>query len=221
MDLADYVGQSVRIRVTGSIGFTGSSFNSDIALDEISFGELGCSIGGAPTNLQVSNLPDAVELSWDTVAGATICQVQGEQILPLGDHDKRNLFAPPNPESFEVPLSYLGAGTTWRWHVRCACSVLPEISTPWSVEDTFNTPVLREMEYLQSELLVQSMNDGQLSILKADDRPAKLELYDLNGRLQFAVSMNTQHMQLSIADLPSGLYFLKVEGYKAESVLKY
>ena len=49
----------------------------------------------------------------------------------------------PSRGTFDVPYAAAGAGTTWQWQVRCACSISPIDATPFSAPDTFSTPLLR------------------------------------------------------------------------------
>ena len=101
-----------------------------------------CSTTSAPTNLVTTPLSNRFQLSWDPIPFSVACQVKGSRISPPGPNPTVNIVG-AEPTSTLVPYAVAGAGTTWNWQVRCACSISPISATPFSTFGNFTVPTLR------------------------------------------------------------------------------
>jgi len=188
---------------------TSSSITVDITCSST------CSSATAPTGQSHTTLSNRIRLDWTPNAGAVGCQVNGKRV-PTGPQPSVNVLSAPY-NTTNVPFSVAGAGTTWTWRVRCACSITPLDVSPYTVYgDTFSIPVAREMQDLPSA--------EQLNMLSLYPNPAtnqltveggmgmnSLEIIDAVGRLRQVMQIQEwsggqQTIQLN--NLEPGFYML-------------
>ncbi len=175
-----------------------------------------CSSATAPSNLNSSVGGSSVSLTWNPIPESVACQVRGTRISPPGPTGNQNLVG------FElsgttVPFGALGAGTTWQWQVRCACTTTPPIdATPFSATNTFSIPVLREMDLSAVVEAWPNPADQLLNVRyeAAFDGQPIVRLTDMLGRTvlqtQTAVAAGVNTLELNTAGLAAGHYLLHV-----------
>jgi len=184
--------------------------------------EVACNSANLPSNQTHVNLATRVELNWDPIPGAVGCQVNGKR-LPTGPQPSVNVLSAPY-NSTNVPYAIAGAGTTWTWRVRCACSITPlDVSAFSAYGDTFSIPVAREMAQLEgltvypnpaTDLLLLNFSNNQ-------DETLSVEILDMLGRVvlvqQNAVVSGANTIQLAVGSLEPGTYFVRVGQTEAQA----
>lgn len=163
-----------------------------------------CSSASAPTSLS-SVVSSNVLLSWNPIPGSVACQVRGRQLPGTSYATAAPVLGSP-PSSISIPRGALTPGADYAWIVRCACSISPVDATPFSVEDTFSTPLARTAD------AAASANSGTIvpnpashwATVPGAAPDATLMLYDATGRLrqQAPAGQNS----LDVSGLPAGLY---------------
>jgi hypothetical protein len=169
-----------------------------------------CSSATPPSNPSSVVGATRVDLSWDAIPGSVACQIKAERLVPAGPSPSQNLFGPA-PSATSVPFAVLGNGTTWRWQVRCACSVSPIDATGFSTFDTFAVPVAREGELAPLPELTLFPNPAtDLLYVESDFGMTELVVVDALGRTVRSTQAEawTTRQELQIGDLPAGLYVL-------------
>lgn len=167
-----------------------------------------CSSATPPSGLSSSLTATKVNLSWNPVPGSVACQIGAQRITPAGPSPSQNLFG-PEVSGTSVPFTLLGNGTTWRYRVRCACSVSPIDATAFSDWDTFAVPVAREGQVLElPELTVLPNPATDFAVVETGFGLEELLVTDALGRVVRSVPASGWDGQTRIAvgDLPSGLY---------------
>jgi len=174
-----------------------------------------CNSAVAPTGQSHTVLGNRVQLNWVPNAGAVGCQVNGKRV-PTGPQPSVNVLTAPY-NSTNVPFAVAGAGTTWTWRVRCACSITPLDVSPYTAYgDTFSIPVARETQDLPAA--------EQLSVLSLYPIPAtnqltvnsgvglnSLEIFDAVGRLRQVVQTqewSAAQQTIQLDNLEPGFYLL-------------
>lgn len=189
----------------------------DVAGVAIAAGDEGtgtaCSTAIPPQNPTHVDGTSAATLSWDPVSGSVACQVKGTRLVPPGPSPSINLFG-AEPTTINVPYAAAGAGSTWEWSVRCACSTSPIASTGFSETDTFNVPGPGKMA---AEVLAEAFPnpaDGFTSIQLNEGLPhiTEIRVMDLSGRVVdwLQLPAEVRNVQLDVAHLESGVYFVQV-----------
>jgi PKD repeat protein len=183
---------------------------------DVNQGEPVCDASLPPTGLQALVLPSVVALSWNPIPQSVACQIQGQRLVPPGPTPVQNIIG-FQPSSFNLPITLAGPGSTWRWRVRCACSIDPRITTPYSGWDTFSIPLARQLAALP-ELTLFPNPAGELLNLDLRHMPettVEIRVLDAQGRIQTAVehAVNPEGtaISLSLEGLPGGLYSVMVE----------
>ena len=164
----------------------------------------------------------SVALSWDAVPGSVACQVRGTRLVPAGPSPTQNIFG-MEPSSSNVPFGAAGAGTTWEWSVRCACSTSPIDATAFSETDTFSVPSLRMAEAIELNVFPNPSTDVVNMTWNADaSADATIELLDILGRV---VSMETVRVEsgantasISVSELENGVYFIRMNGEEVSQI---
>ena len=228
LDLSAYAGQPIDIFFTGETSVdtaTNFTFDSDIALDEIgiSVEAAACSAATPPQNPRHTNEATRVRLEWDAVPLTVACQVRGTRLVPPGPSPTQNILG-AEPTTTLVPYAAAGAGTSWEWSVRCACSTSPVVATAFSVTDTFDVPVLREGEsYDFFEVFPNPASDQVNLYWKSEiSGQSVIELVDLLGRTviteSVAVAEGENSTALNVSTLAEGLYFVRIDGKDANQI---
>jgi endonuclease/exonuclease/phosphatase family metal-dependent hydrolase len=102
-----------------------------------------CDAATAPSNPVSSIGPSGVTVAWDELPGAVKCEVNGR---PLGAPNFAKVRGDVPPHAFFIPAGALNPGTDYEWKVRCACSLSPLVTTPFSPLDNFTWPLLRSQQ---------------------------------------------------------------------------
>ena len=175
-------------------------------------GPAACSSATPPQNPSSFNDATKAVLSWDVVSGSVACQIQGNRLVPAGPSPSVVTMG-SEPTSFDVPYAAAGAGTTWSWQVRCACSTAPLDATAFSTTDTFNVPILREGEAQVTELYPNPTTDhAQLSVTEPVQRDTEVRIMDVVGREVDLLMLPTdaRRLELDLSALEPGMYFIRV-----------
>jgi hypothetical protein len=205
------VGSDIYVRISGFDGATGcGSLNVEVVSEVVS----ACSTTDPPANATHVTGASSTTLSWDAVTESVACSVTGTRISPPGPSPSLNTFG-FEVTSAVVPHSVAGAGTTWSYRVRCACSVPPaplEL-TPFSEPDTFLIPLLREVQIVRASLAPNPANSATVwSVNAQTETETSIVLVDLSGRVlwqkQVLLLKGANSIPLQFENLPSGLYFL-------------
>jgi plastocyanin len=185
-----------------------------------------CNSANVPDNQSHTVLTNRVELNWDPQPGAVACQVRGQR-LPTGPNPTVSI-ASGDISTTNVPFAVAGAGTTWTWQVRCACSISPLDASNFSgFGDTFSIPLAKTEADLapalpESGILVWPTAASQTAFLRyranTTGRHA-IEWMDLSGRVIAASEAQLEAGQelwdqLDISEQASGQYLVAV--YSAE-----
>ncbi len=180
-----------------------------------------CNPADLPTNLSHVNLATRVELSWDPNPGSVGCQA-GFQRLPAGPSPKLNILSPPY-NSANVPYSAAGAGTTWMWRVRCACSISPVVATAFTgFDDTFMVPTPRQADLVDMDASIFPNPASELVTVAFDadaSGESLVEVLDITGRSvlvrNLGVVEGINRVQLNLAGVDPGVYFVRIDGRAA------
>jgi hypothetical protein len=155
-----------------------------------------------------------VDLNWDPLSGSVGCQVAAEQI-PSGPSPSQNVLG-TEVSSTSIPNSLLGAGTTWRWRLRCACTITPTIdATGFSPWDTFTVSTLREAEVLElTDLKLFPNPASEMVYVEAQLGLQVVEILDIQGRLLSSESYEgwSNRVAVSLEGLPAGFYQIRATG---------
>ncbi len=178
-----------------------------------------CSIASAPTGQAHTNLSNRVQLNWSPQSGAVACQVQGKS-LPTGPQPSVNILAAPLNTS-NVPYAVAGAGTSWTWRVRCACSITPLQVSPYTVYgDTFSIPLARESQLERSELIFPNpaQDQVQVSFETESSTTANLNIFDIAGQRMesrlVAVTEGANLVSIDVSKYQNGVYFLQIDQHE-------
>jgi hypothetical protein len=202
-------GTTVWIRVAG---YNGASGCGDL---NISSSVATCDASAPPTNPTHTTGASAVTLSWDALPLSVACQVSGTRITPPGPSPSVNLFG-AEPNTTNVPYAVAGAGTTWTYKVRCACSTSPVIATGFSVTDTFSVPLVRlNLEDVQMLYPNPADNVTFVSyVASADASNVEFAVIDMMGRVLEVKAMDIvsglNSVQFDVANLEEGAYFVQI-----------
>ena len=171
-----------------------------------------CTSANPPANPTHVDGASSVTLNWDPVTNSVACQVRGTRVTPPGPSPSLNIFG-TEPSSTVVPYAAAGAGTTWSWEVRCACSISPIDATAFSESDTFNVPTLRIEQEMEAALFPNPASDQvMLGTGIAAERDTEIRIMDLTGRVVDFVILpeDARNIQLDVSALENGMYFVQV-----------
>jgi hypothetical protein len=209
------------IRADVSSGY-GSAVVKDFAYEDqpgvaIVAGDTGsgtsCSTVSPPSNQAHVNEATRVRLTWDPQPGAVACQVQGQR-LPTGPAPSVNILS-GDLGTTNVPYAVAGAGTTWTWRVRCACSITPlDVSAFTAYGDTFSIPLAREAELAEKPLAYPNPATDQVlvNLGSAVERETEVRVLDLTGRTVdfMRLPAEARNLELDVTGLTDGVYFVQV-----------
>ena len=211
-DLTAWVGKSVKLRLRG---ITGTSFESDIALDDLRITDAGPMICEAPTGLVAVPTSNSVTVSWTPVAGAIQYNLQG-RLSPSGGWANRFIALP----SFIQGGLMSSTSYDWRVRVMCADSTI----SPFSTIETFTTTSSREAAGLADLKTwpVPAQDQINLSWQGLKEGPVRIRIADVLGRLvhmeEPAGVEGLNLMTMSLAHLPAGIYVVQLSD--GESLLE-
>lgn len=179
-----------------------------------------CSTEEVPSGQSHTLLGTVVRLDWVPQPGVVACQVEGQR-LPTGPSPNKNIVSAPY-NSLVIPRALAGAGTTWTWRVRCACSIDPLNASAFSdFGDTFFIPVARQMADLRALAVYPNPASSQLNLTwqAADDAASSeitVEILDLMGRLLHTTRVQEQagfnSMLVDVQRWEPGLYVIRLNG---------
>ena len=217
------------IRADVSLGYTNVTIKgfayedqAGVAIAAGDEGSVVCSSAAAPSNQAHVNEPTRVRLTWDPQPGAVACQVQGQR-LPTGPSPSVNILG-GDIGTTNVPNAVAGAGTTWTWQVRCACSISPlDVSAFSGFGDTFSVPLARQAEAPLVDLMAYpnpATDRVLLGLGEAVSRETHVRILDLTGNVVdfMQVPAEARNMELDVTALPNGVYFVQVGDLKPVSL---
>ena len=206
-------GTTIYIRVSG---FNSTSGCGDITIEEV---VTPCDNSVAPQNPSHVDGVATATLNWDPVTKTIACQVSGTRLVPAGPSPSVNIIG-FEPSTTLVPYAAAGAGTTWEWKVRCACSIPPDpiVATPFSVTDTFDVPAPKEGQLfaIENTLFPNPASDVLFVTVENNEAVANVEfaIVDVMGRVVEARNQDVDAGQTSItfdvSTLTEGIYFMQV-----------
>ncbi len=153
-----------------------------------------------PTNLQIANLTSSsAKFSWNPVPGTTSYQIGlkfpgSNNFFTIGQ-----LFTNPT-----VNFYGFNSNSTYQWKVKTNCS-------DWSAINTFTTP-----SQMPNQLTIfPNPAHGSFNII--GNTATAFQLFDLHGQLKReGVILDNV---IDVTDLPSGMYFLKIDGQILKIIL--
>jgi hypothetical protein len=211
LELSVNAGVGAYIRVSGVNGAVGTT---TLTIEEPSSG---CSSATPPQNPSHVVEANRIRLQWDPIAESVACEVRGERLLPSTINGKATINAFEASQT-TVPFTALGSGTTWRFRVRCACSLSPVDATGYSSYDTFSVPVLsREVATLPRSAKVFPNPVDAILFLDLQGyggQTVDLQIMGMDGRVHVVerrdIGLNWETIQLPAASLAPGMYNLSV-----------
>ena len=211
LQLSVNAGEGAYIRVSGVEGAVGQT---TLTIEEPG---AACSTTTPPQNPTHVVETSRVRLEWDAVPQSVACQVKGTRITPPGTTGTQTVSGSA-PSFTNVPFTALGAGTTWRYQVRCACIISPVQSTAFSVFDTFFVPAAtREMagpEYFVNLFPNPATHQVTLDLQGYKGETVFIRVLDLDGRelinRQLDIADNWMNQQMDVSMLAPGMYRLVV-----------
>ncbi len=204
-------GVGAYIRLSGA---NGSAGNTTLTIEEPG---IPCSSATPPQNPRHVLEANRIRLEWDPIHASIACEVRGERLLPSTINGKTTVNAFEASQT-NVPFSALGNGTTWRFRVRCACSISPVDATAYSSYDTFSVPVLnRQIVALprSAAIFPNPVNAYlYLDLQGYADKTVDLQISSMDGRIHYAerrdIGLNWETLNLPAANLAPGLYNLSI-----------
>ena len=175
----------------------------------------GCSTATTPQNPMSSVGPTSTTLSWDAVTGSVACQIEGTRTSPAGPTGYKNVVG-AEPTSTTVPHTVTGAGTTWDWRVRCACSLSPVTATGFSTTNSFSVPAPRYGATLTDARLFPNPADQSVRVEFTTEAAgtAIIRVTNALGQLisatEVATTAGANATDLGTADWPVGHYLVQV-----------
>lgn len=172
-----------------------------------------CSSATPPTNNTSAVGSASTVLAWDAIPGSVACQIGANRIIPAGPSPTQNLIF-PEPNGTIVPNAVLGSGSTWRYRVRCACSISPIDATTFSPWDTFSIPVLREVEPVELGLSFGPNPASDVLNLNAQIGMTAIRVLDATGRVRLESRLEgwgVMQQQIDLSEMENGLYLLETE----------
>ncbi|MFT7589625.1 MAG: hypothetical protein ACI959_001845 [Limisphaerales bacterium] len=194
----------------------------DVAGMALSAGDVGaCSTATPPLNpIHVDGIAGA-SLSWDAVAGTVACQVKGTRLVPPGPSPSVNILG-AEPTTVNVPYAAAGAGTTWEWSVRCACSTSPVAATGFSATDTFVVPDAGRITDLVDATVYPNPADERTMVQLGQSftHDMEIRITDLAGRVVDWVKLpaEARNIELDVAHMENGVYFVQIGNMDAITI---
>ncbi len=169
------------------------------------------------TGLTSSVQANGVVLTWNPIPGSLGCQIEGG----LNSSSSLQQFQVIQNElsTFFVPASQLPlANQTYRWRVRCGCSLNPPIAGPWTPFSTFFWPSNNKSGLVSQTVLQLYPNPStgliQVSYFSESDGKIDLRIYDLMGRAVYVENNNVRsgnsEIQLDLGHLAPGIYMVEI-----------
>ncbi len=175
-----------------------------------------CSPSSAPANPRHQLISNGVLMLWDPVPLSVGCRVKARRIGAPGGFSTLPPVLGPEPGSIFVHKNNLIPGNSYTWRVQCACSLSPEIATPFTALDTFFVPLAREGwgEAVLNLWPVPARDHLSWSLTGAEAGLARVRVLDINGRehnISYVMLSGTQHTEeLGIQELAEGFYLLEI-----------
>ena len=170
----------------GTYYVTVTDGNCSVVSDSVVLsGPSACVTSTPPQNPTHTQLATRMQLDWDAVPQSVACQVQGTRISPAGPTGNQTVIG-FEANSTQVPFTVLGAGTTWSWKVRCACTTSPINATGFSATDTFSVPLIREAAPVPARVRLYPnpvQERVRVRLLDFEEGPAFISITDLSGRV--------------------------------------
>jgi len=175
-----------------------------------------------PQELHVEFDEEFVRLSWQEYPNATKCKLRGNHIDEIDDH--HFLFDLEEDSSMNIfekkfPISRFIPGETYRWRVRCGCSIEPPIASPLTTYQYFQVPSMYGLGISNSSFKFSIESNENISVVpnpnngafRIDSKSELLEIqvYDLTGKLIYEqIGINDNSINFSI--LKSGIYIARI-----------
>ncbi|MFT7589126.1 MAG: hypothetical protein ACI959_001340, partial [Limisphaerales bacterium] len=165
-----------------------------------------CQTTTAPQNPESSVGVSTVVLNWTAVSQSVACEIQGHRLSPSGPNPKSRLVG-YEVSGTTVPFSFLGAGTTWSWEVRCACQISPTVeATGFSATDTFTIPAFR---FAGEDLDITPNPAQNAASITWTGRASDLLVTDLMGRVIYERrDLDLYNLHIETSSWSPGIYFV-------------
>jgi hypothetical protein len=167
-----------------------------------------------PTGLNVSFAANQFTLSWTALPGTGPCQIQAGTSL---SNAQSFVVQGDSPSSKTLPSSYLTAGQTYGWWVRCACSLAPTTAGPWSAVNYFSLPAgfgsIESTDLSDADVFKVFPNPGsELYKVQVDNEVAsQIIVRNVLGQIVWQTKVTSQTSTYDIQlDGPSGIYFFQL-----------
>lgn len=149
--------------------------------------------------------------AWAPLDNQLGCQVE----LSEAEGGVLNLFNIPGAEADGItfPIGGLQHNTLYEWRVRCACSLDPLITGPWSSSQSFI------LSFFMIELSPNPTAGMSAVTFNSDfDGYTEIEVFDTGGRLVEALfsgvvqSDENYRLEFDASSLPNGIYLVRASG---------
>lgn len=178
---------------------------------------LGCNSDIPPNAIGEQFMTDGVELQWGTVAESVACRLYAERQFPNPSILRKKVVLGEEPDRLLVPYGNLGAGSTWRWIVGCACELSPLDRTPYSDFREFSVPTPRLTSGPSWTMAPNPAAGAVLLHLPGEAGTSTLvTVADALGRIVHAERDAAGVLRLDVSAWTEGVYWVRVEG-EAES----
>ncbi len=174
------------------------------------------------SGLNVSFSGNQFTLSWTALPGTGPCQIQAgtsltnaQSIVVQGD----------SPSSKTLSSSFLTAGQTYGWRVRCACSSSPTTAGPWSAIDYFSLPAgigsIESEDPLNANVFRVFPNPGnEVYQVQVDNETAsQIVVRNVLGQVLWQRKLTSETSTYDIQiDGPSGIYFFQLMNIEGQPI---
>jgi len=173
-----------------------------------------------PTGQEVEFNGNETKILWDTYEHGTKCQVKGNNDLFPDDLSFLMNVEPAQPLTFERTFNNLQPNTTYRWKVRCGCSISPLVASSFTPYHYFTTPAFQggENEMQLEDGQLKSIDDKEFEVypnpsdgvflLKQIKAGNLIEVINSKGQIVFSETVSETSLSLDLSHLADGSYQL-------------
>jgi hypothetical protein len=160
----------------------------------------------------------ATTLSWNPIAGSIACRVEGGLANGTGPVQEFQINQ-PEASTFQVPAGILQAGNSYRWRVRCGCSLSPIVAGPWSAYNVFAVPASITGQVVEADFAIAALypnpGSGILNLqLTGGIGMVLLRVYNSMGQaiVERNIALNGDNLlhQLNLSNMARGIYYVQL-----------
>jgi len=176
-----------------------------------------------PTGLNVSFATNQFTLSWNSIPDTGPCQIQAGTSFA---NSQGIIVQGTSPSSKTLPSSYLAAGQTYGWRVRCACTSDPTTAGPWSAIYYFSLPSgigsNTTADIKDANVFQVFPNPGHdlYKVQVDNDAASRIVVRNVLGQVVWQTKV---YSEISIYDMeingPSGIYFFQLSDDEGQPLI--